>query len=1165
MSDLLSFFKQQKEYRSIAAALSSQNSKRLPLFVTGLSDGAKQFFYAALAYDRNNKNVPMLAVLPQEKEISRLASSLEQFGLTVKIYPLRDFTIRNMTTSHEFEHERLAVLHSILSGGCDVVLTVPDAAMQYTVPQNVLEARVKKIRLGESYDIDSLCELFTESGYARVDMVESSGQFSRRGDILDLFTPAVSTPVRMEFFGNEIDRMSYFDIISQRRTEDLTEFDFLPVREVMISRAQSERLAEMIVGHAKKIKDHHIREELKEEIEELQSGRELKSADKYFSYIYPDAVCLFDYFEDGTIVVYEDYNALMHRVKSYAFQEKEAAKSAIESGLAISRYIEHSLSAELFDEMLRTNKCVLINSFAVSMKGMELSDVYTFATRHIPGYSDNIDLLCDELRQYRDSGYDAVLFCEGMQNATNIKNILIDNGLSAAMGLDHDGIRLVLAPELSGFEARNVKFVCMSVCRTGLSGRKNGEYNKGGASKKEKDPSRILTYADLTEGDFVVHTVHGIGIYLGVDSLVVAGVRRDFVKIKYAGDDMLYLPCNQLDSLSKYIGATENGTVKLSKMGGGEWGKTKAKVKSAAKEMAKELIALYAERTRREGFAFARDDALASEFADTFEYVETQGQLEAIEDIRRDMESPWPMDRLLCGDVGYGKTEVALRAAFKAVINSKQVAILVPTTILAMQHYQTIMSRMRGFPVRVDMLSRFRTAKQQEHTVSELSKGRIDIVVGTHRLLSQDIKFNDLGLVIVDEEQRFGVAQKEKLKKLVKNVDVLTLTATPIPRTLNMAMSGIRDMSILEEAPGDRYPVQTYVCEYDDDLISEAIKKELRRGGQVFYLCNNINRFDAILAKVSKFAPDAVIATAHGQMDKDMLSDVWEKMISGDIDIMICTTIIETGVDLANANTLIIENADAMGLSQLHQIRGRVGRSSRRAYAYFTYPKNKVLTEVSEKRLDAIRDFTEFGAGFKIAMRDLEIRGAGDLLGAEQHGNLTSVGYELYMRLLNEAILEEKGESVEKHTECTVDFNIDAYIPESYISSQNSRIEFYKKISLIRSEEDMSDIIDEIVDRYGNPPKCVSDLIKISLIRALGSDADVKKVEYRNGAVILFSDKIDLQKWSKVVQVFKGRMLISGGAKPYISCRTLKNERIFDLALRMLNEYKTGCKGSDTV
>ena len=1159
MNDILKVFRSQREYAEINRVLTSDREKELPLLVTGLCEGAREAFFAALVKDRKIKNSPLLAIIPQEKEINRIASALEQFGIATKVFPLRDFNMRNISASHEFEHERLSALYSIVENRCDIVLTTPDAALQYTMPVSLLKARIKQICVSDVIDVEELCTLLTECGYLSVDMVEASGQFSRRGGIVDIFSPGADAPARIELFGDEIDRMSSFDIMSQRRTDDIERIDIIPVREVVLRKGQDEKLKEIIKQLISKAKDPHVRMELKGEAEALQGGLELKSIDKYISFVYPEKECLFDYFDPNASVVYLDYNMLLQRVKGYEWQENENDKAALESGVAFGKYIEHTLGLAAFEDIMRGRKNIIINSFAVSMSGMELSGIYTFVSKQTPSFADNFPLLLEEIEGYKRSGYKMVLLCEGEQNIKNMSAALLDNGYACVTGESDGDIRLICAPELTGFELTKNRYVCISVSRTGQTGRGRKKGSK--RSSQKNNAQKILTYADLQEGDFVVHSVHGIGMYLGLDSLVVAGIRRDFVKIKYAGDDMLYLPCNQLDNLSKYVGASENSGVKLSKMGGADWSKSKSRVKAAAKEMAKELIALYAQRLKKQGFAFSPDDAIDREFADTFEYEETQGQLDAIDDIKRDMESSWPMDRLLCGDVGYGKTEVALRAAFKAITNSKQVAILVPTTILALQHYQTILSRMRGFPVNADMLSRFRSAKQQAQTLKKLESGEIDIVVGTHRLLSKDVKFHDLGLVVVDEEQRFGVAQKEKLKQLVNNIDVLTLTATPIPRTLNMAMSGIRDMSILEEAPGDRLPVQTYVCEYDAGIINEAIKKELRRGGQVFYLCNVIEKAEKIVSRLAKEIPDARVMTANGQMDKELLSDIWQQMISGDIDILVCTTIIETGIDVANANTLIIEDADKMGLSQLHQLRGRVGRSSRRAYAYFTYPAGKVLTEVSEKRLEAIRDFTEFGAGFKIAMRDLEVRGAGDILGSEQHGNISSVGYELYMKLLNEAILEEKGEPEKKSVECSVVFNVDAYIPESYISSSNGRIEAYKKISLIRDEQDMYDVADELIDRYGDMPKAADNLLKISLIRALGSRAGVTKAEYKSGTLIFYLLEPRLELWSALAKKYNGRLLISNSSKPYVSCRTLKNEKISELAIALLGAYN---KQSDT-
>ena len=1125
------YIKEQREYKELSAILTEKRHRPLPLLVTGLSEGARSMLIASLCEERQQQNSPLLLILPNEREVSRQAGVLAEWGLRCKSYTLRDFMFRNITASHEYEHERLSVLYAILNNACDVVLTTPDAAIQYTMPQEVLTSRIRRIQMCDPSDLIELCNFLAECGYTAVEMVESRGQYSRRGDILDVFPPHSDNPIRLEFFGDEIDRMSYFDIMSQRRTDDLDELTIAPVREVIPTSSQKEKLRELILKDAKrKGKPDSARKALLEEAEILASERELSCIDKYISWLYPQKECLIDYFDSDALVISEDYSAIIDRMRSYELTTGDTILSLLNAGLLISEYAEHSRTFAWFDDWLRTRPTVIINSFAISMSGMELAGIYTFQSNQTSGFADNLALLTDEIADYRSKGYRLAIFCEGTQSAKNLHSLLEDKEIKASLSDDGSDIQVVVAPSVPGFELRTVKFAALSVCKGGIgvSGKQKSGHKS--PSNKKTATEKIMAYTDLVEGDLVVHASHGIGQYLGLDSLVVAGIRRDFVKIRYAGDDMLYLPCNQLDMLSKYIGSGgDNSAVHLSKMGGAEWGKAKAKAKAATKEMAKELIQLYAARLRKKGYAFARDDAMSREFADTFEYDETEGQLAAIREITQDMEAEHPMDRLLCGDVGYGKTEVALRAAFKAVMSGKQVAILVPTTILALQHYQTLLSRMRGFAVNVDMLSRFRNTKQQALSLRKLERGETDIIVGTHRLLSKDIKFHDLGLVIIDEEQRFGVGQKEKLKQLTENVDVLTLTATPIPRTLNMAMSGIRDMSVLEEAPGERQPVQTYVTEYDRGIITEAIRKELRRGGQVFYLCNNIERLPYIAQRLQADLPDARLAVANGQMDKEELSDIWHSMIVGETDILICTTIIETGVDVPNANTLIIENADAMGLSQLHQIRGRVGRSSRRAYAYFTFPQNKVLTEVSAKRLDAIRDFTEFGAGFKIAMRDLEIRGAGNILGAEQHGHMSGVGYDLYMRLLNEAILEEKGEKVVKSIECTINAGIDAYIPEKYVRSSNHRMEAYKKISLIRSQADLYDITDELLDRYGDPPKSVTNLLKISLLRALGSQAGINKIELKGNTVLFYPEEFDLPVWIAIgkknfsVQVIPGK------------------------------------------
>ena len=658
--------------------------------------------------------------------------------------------------------------------------------------------------------------------------------------------------------------------------------------------------------------------------------------------------------------------------------------------------------------------------------------------------------------------------------------------------------------------------------------------------------------------------MHGIGQYMGIENLTVDGVSRDYINIHYAGSDRLFLPVDKLDMVSKYIGAhADDGMVRLSKFGGTEWGRAKAKAKAAVKDIAKDLIQLYAERSRKPGYAFPEDDDMQADFEAAFEYEETECQLDAVADIKKDMTSTVPMDRLLCGDVGFGKTEVAMRAAYKAVLGGKQVAVLVPTTILALQHYQTFTSRMRNTPVTVDMVSRFRTPKQQAQSIRNLKNGSTDIIIGTHRLVSKDIDFKDLGLLIIDEEQRFGVTHKERLKQLSGNIDVLTLTATPIPRTLNMAMGGIRDISVLDEAPGDRLPVQTYVLEHDELIIIEAIRRELRRGGQVFYLYNFVESIDGCAARLHKAIPEARITVAHGKMDKEQLEEIWEDMINGDIDILVSTTIIETGIDVPNANTLIVENAQRLGLSQLHQIRGRVGRSARRAYAYFTYPANRVVNEIATKRLEAIRDYAEFGAGFKIAIRDLEIRGAGNLLGAQQHGHLDAVGYELYIKLLNEAVLEERGEKIPQKIECTVTLNCDAFIPEKYVQYPAQRMGLYKKIAAIECESDKEDVLDEMIDRYGEAPKQAINLLTIALVRASARRCGVTSIVEEQSIVKIKQNEIDFMIWHQLSEEFRGRLRLGGGDTPSVNYRKQSGDNIPELLLRLFDRYAEIMKEED--
>ncbi len=1164
MNLLLSRIRENREYGEIIKMLGARRDakKRYPALVSGLCEGALDAFLASCAFDMKGDGFPALVIAQDEKSAASLYASLGAFGLRAGLYPERDPVLYNIVSSHELEHERIAVLTDLIEEKLDIVITTPTAALSFTIPEEKLRAATRLFAVGDTIEMEELALFLTRSGYVRSDMVDGKGKFSIRGGIIDMFPPQLRAPVRMELFGDEIDQIGYFDLMTQRKTENIKEVLVTCAREILLSDEKREGLCALIKSSAAKTAEAEIRASLMHEYETLQNDLDVPFSDKYISYIYSERITLLDYFAANALVFAVETPQVLERVRAESAHMQETTGELIRSGLLLPKYCEFSKDEVTLLSFLEAHSALLCNTFVSQYPG-KLSAMYTLNVRPTPAVHADFQILAEDISGFLRGKYTILLLCENEVEASSMATILVENAIPALHipRLDTEPIKgtvIVSSFPIKGFEMQETKFVCIS-----LSGgankteralrRRAARNNKPAVKAKEK----ILSYADLEVGDFVVHDVHGIGVYMGLESIkTYEGVRRDHIKIAYSGSDVLFVPCEQIDSVSKYIGAgTENGGLKLSRLGGAEWSKAKSRVKAEVKNMAKELIALYAERLRRPGFAFSPDDEVQREFESTFAYEETDGQLIAVSDIKSDMEKPVPMDRLLCGDVGFGKTEVALRAAFKAVMDSKQVAILVPTTILAMQHYNTILSRMRGFPLKVSYLSRFKNTGEQDATVRAIRRGDIDIIVGTHRLLSSDIQFKDLGLVIIDEEQRFGVAHKEKLKQLSGNVDVLTLTATPIPRTLNMAMTSIRDMSVLDEAPGERLPVQTYVLEHDDVVIFEAIRRELHRGGQVFYLYNKVETIREKAARIQAKFPDAVIRFAHGKMDKTELSEIWQDLVDGAIDILVCTTIIETGVDVPNANTLIIENADRMGLSQLHQIRGRVGRSARRAYAYFTYPRGKVLTEISSKRLQALRDFTEFGSGFKIALRDLEIRGAGDVLGARQHGHMESVGYDMYLKILNDAVLEEKGIKPKVKTECVINIGRDSYIPEDYIPSPAQRIDIYKKIAAIENEADVDDIADELLDRFGDMPTSVETLLSISLIRARASECGFIQIDQKGADVLIYPQSLDIEVWSGLVAEYPGRILIKPSEKTHILCRGMKKEPIFSFIGDLLIKY----------
>ena len=1182
---LYSFIREETEYRQFLGAVKTEFlQKPLPILVCGLCDGASDSFIVSLISDvRRHRRETALVLCPEEKECLRICEMLNGVGIKSGFYNSRDYTFYNITASHEYEHERLKVLSGLVSGELDAVITTPDAALGYTIPPERLISTMVKLESGDESDTNALARRLTDCGYIRVELVDGPGQFAMRGGIVDIYPPYMryrisgeketssgSLPMRIEFFGDEIDRLGIFDIESQRVSVNIDYAEFTPAREVLASEQNVADIRKAIGSQIKRSSDERAIGEMANEIAAIDSlvgnggAADLNFADKYITLIYPERCSLIDYFPDKTLVMLKGTVAINERIKSSEWHAAQLLEELLEGGTIASKYTDYAKPSSMLDLFISRNVAVHVDSLAQGMSGKKLGGMFNFRTRHQVPYVDNFKLLCEDLEHFYKSGYRSVVLAENETAAENLSKMLSEEGFAAlpskgdeqdAEVLKNRGVLVFWEYACKGYELVSSKTAILSTVPESRSGGLSVSKVKKRA-KKKSGAKAILSYAELNIGDYVVHENYGIGQYMGIENLTVGGVKRDYINIKFAGSDRLYLPTEKMDLLSKYIGAhSDDGLIKLSKFGGGEWGRTKSRTKAAVKDMAKELIALYAARMNKEGYAFPPDDDFQRDFESAFGYDETDSQLDAIADIKEDMMQSKPMDRLLCGDVGFGKTEVALRAAYKAVMGGKQVAILVPTTILALQHLQTATSRMRSFGVNVDMISRFRTPKQQQQTLRKLRRGEVDIIIGTHRLVSKDVEFKDLGLVIIDEEQRFGVAQKEKLKKLAENVDVLTLTATPIPRTLNMAMGGIRDISVLDEAPGDRLPVQTYVLEEDELIINEAIRRELRRGGQVFYLHNFVESINEVAARLSAAIPEARITVAHGKMEKEKLEDIWNDMLMGEIDILVSTSIIETGIDVPNANTLIVDNAQRLGLSQLHQLRGRVGRSSRRAYTYFTYPKNRALSEIAQKRLEAIKEYAEFGAGFKIAMRDLELRGAGDILGAQQHGHLDAVGYELYIKLLNEAVIEEKGGKVEEKPECTVTLDFNAYIPESYISFAAQRISIYKKIAMIETREDLNDIADEMTDRYGDIPESVENLLTISLLRANAMKCGVNLIKQNGGEIQIHLTKFDFDMWSEIETVFPGRLKMVMSSSQYLSFKIKKDEN----TLRVINKIFENC------
>jgi transcription-repair coupling factor (superfamily II helicase) len=1149
------------EYRSLEDAV---KTSVLPACATGLSNVHKAHVIYSLC-ERTGRTA--LVIAPDEMEGTRLTEDLTTFfGGGVYFYPARDFTLRPVEgTSHEYEHERLKVLGHMARGDYRVVVACPDAAMQLTMPKSIYLERSLELRRGEELPPDKAVRALVGAGYSRSPQVDGPGQFSLRGGILDFFPPDCDEPVRLEFWGDEIDSIGLFDPDTQRRTASLESALITPAVEVHFTSPQA--LGDRIRALLGRLgASDRAAAGIRGDLELIEAGSSPASLDRYLPLCYDSAQTVFEYAAGGMLFVSEEAKCA-ERIKNTLWQQGEDITALLEDGVLCSGLDRFYLEPHEVVSRYLSLGAVYLETFPRSSFETGVRMTCNFRAVNLPQWNGSVKELCEDLAPVLEAGGSAAVLAGTEKNCETVARQLGAEGVSAYCRTESGGPEApprpgyvyVLPGRLSaGFRYPEAGFMLISSGGAAPQAARRRARHKMG--------EHIRSLSELTVGDYVVHSAHGIGVYEGIHKLEVQGIVKDYIKIKYSGSDTLYVPVTQLDLVSKYIGSGEDGAVRLSKMGGAEWQKTKTRVRRAVQDMAKELIALYAERQRVKGIIFPSDDEMQRDFEERFEFDETDDQLRCASEIKSDMQRPFPMDRLLCGDVGFGKTEVALRAAFKCVCGGYQCALLVPTTILAWQHYQTMLRRMEGFPVKIELLSRFRTPKEQEAILRKLASGRIDIVVGTHRLVQKDVKFRRLGLVVIDEEQRFGVAQKERLKELFKTVDVLTLSATPIPRTLNMALSGIRDMSTIEEAPQDRHPVQTYVLEHDWGIVADAIKKEMRRGGQVYYLHNRVETIDLTAAKIASLVPEARIGVAHGKMDEEQLSRIWERLLGGEIDVLVCTTIIETGVDVPNVNTLIIEDADRMGLSQLHQIRGRVGRSPRRAFAYFTFKRGKALSDISTKRLRAIREYTEFGSGFQIALRDLEIRGAGNILGGQQHGHMESVGYDMYLRLLNDAVLEEKGEKPANAGECMVDVQVTAHLPENYIEDSKQRLEIYRRIADISNSEDAGDVIDELVDRFGDVPDAVKSLVDVALLRNTAASLGITEILQRGEVLLFYQGSMDLRAVSALVTRMRGRVMVNAGQKPYFSVKIPSSGeplRVMREVLAILSEEREASPGGE--
>lgn len=1170
MNSLSAPFSELSEYETLRELL---KRKKGIVAADGCVDPQKLHMISGVSDDFDFK----IIVTFSEQKAREIFENYKFYDQDVYFFPAKDLIFYQADLSgNVITADRMRAIKAISEETKGVIVTTVDAFMARMIPVDVIADHILFLDKGMEISESEVAGLLVASGYVRNYQIEGKGQFSIRGGIIDIFPLTEDNPVRIELWGDEIESIRSFDILSQRSIENLETVAVYPATELCLDASELKEGLDRIKEEATKQRDtlrekfltteganaYKIYSNLSEELD--ISGAGGVNLDSFLGYFYEETVSFLDYFAGKITAVFLDEVSRLYEVlEAVELEFNESMQQRLLKGYVLPTQTKLVFSAKEIFAKLEKMSGVAMSTLSLGKVPMEVTGVVNIITKAMNSYNNSFEALVSDLKRFAKNSYRVILLSPSRTRAARLAEDLRENGISAFFTEDLDRqvkekeVMISYGRILQGFEYPLIKFAVISESDV-FSERKRKKHKT-----RKYDGTHIASFSEIKIGDYVVHESHGLGIYQGIDQVTVDNVTKDYMKISYRDGGNLYIPATALDTIQKYASKDAHAP-KLNKLGGTEWTKTKSKVKEAVDVIAQDLVDLYAARSSKSGFVYGPDTVWQTEFEELFPFEETEDQRQAIEATKSDMQSTKIMDRLVCGDVGYGKTEIAIRAAFKAVSEGKQVVYLVPTTVLAQQHYTTFTQRMKDFPVRVDLLCRFKSQAEIKKTVKDLKSGMVDIVIGTHRVLSADVEFKDLGLLIIDEEQRFGVSHKEKIKKLKENVDVLTLTATPIPRTLHMSLIGIRDMSILEEAPQDRVPIQTFVMEYNEELVREAISRELSRGGQVFYVYNRVQTIADMTAFIQKLMPDAVVAYAHGQMKEVELERIMVDFVSGDIDVLVSTTIIETGLDIPNVNTMIIHDADQMGLSQLYQLRGRVGRSNRTAYAFLMYKRNKVLREVAEKRLQAIRDFTELGSGFKIAMQDLEIRGAGNLLGERQSGHMNAVGYDLYCKLLNEAVKRKKGEEVAEDISVAVEMDVDAFIPDSYIVNENQKIDVYKRIAGISAKEEMDDMRDELTDRFGNIPKSVENLLLIAYLRVLARDVFVTDIKQKGRALefyVLKDAKYNPAQIAPFVASKKGAVKLIAGAKPcflyrFTPSENMDGKHLLEVSLKMCEDMR---------